>query len=312
MKAILSLLLSSFFLLSCGGGGSSSPSEPDAPDFRITNVGRSPLALTSPSFACEDFIRSLDELQSLHIAFLYHTFGNDLTCLNRLLGDSRLESLVMHLVNEPGHRNRRLGSYEFLANISSPQEYDRLIRSQSPSLKQDFIAYSQGAIAIANSIPDSTQCIISPGLESNLSNEASRILIQWTREIFPSHCRVMWNPLREREVISVGMVDADLVEAHGRNPLVSAPCTVNTDGTDISFPERPTFAQSGWYISSGEDLQNYILRYSAQCEIVFLWVFEDNCIRQGSFVDPRQRDCSIGQRSGINHLLADEIVRITK
>lgn len=309
---ILFFLLSIFVLVSCGGGGSFSP-DPQDPQFRITNVGRSPLALTAPAFPCDDFLRSLDQLPTLHIAFLFHTFGNDLSCLDRILQDPRLESIVMHLINEPGHRNRRLGSYEFLSQVSTPDAYDRMLRNESSVLKQRFEEYVQPAIRIAERIPPNTQCIVSPGLESNVSDEASRVLIRWTRELFPSHCRMLWNPLREKDVISVGMVDADLVEAHGRNPLVSAPCTVNTDGTDISFPnERPTFASPPYTITAGEDLQNYILRYSAQCEIVFLWVFEDNCIQDGPFVDPRQRDCSIGAQTGINHLLTREMIRIMK
>lgn len=306
-------MLCIMFFVACGGGSSSSDDSNDS-NFRLTNVGRAPFAIMSPSFECDNFIDSVKELPVIHIAFLYHTFGTDSKCINQLFQDTRLKTVVMHLINEPGHRNKRLGSYEFLHSVSSPTEFDRLLKSRNENLKQKFKNYIQPALNIVNNIPKQADCIISPGLESNVSDEASRVLIQWTREFFPSYCRVLWNPLRETQTISVNMVNSDLVEAHGRNPLVQAPCLINTDGTDISFPAqgRKSIFGVGWYIDAGTDLQNYINRHTSSCEIVFLWTVEDNCIRSGNFIDPRQRKCSIAKETNINNLLSQEILRIIK
>jgi hypothetical protein len=301
------------FLFACGGGGSSSDGSFDT-DYKFTNVGRAPFAIMSPSFECDDFIESIKELPTIHLAFLFNTFGNNSQCIDRIFQDKRLQTVVMHLINEPGHRNKRLGSYEFLSTVSSPAEFDRLLKKQDQNLKNRFINYIQPALNIVSKIPKQADCIISPGLESNISDEASRILVSWTRELFPSYCRMLWNPLREKQTISVNMVGADLVEAHGRNPLVSAPCLINTDGTDISFPNdaRPSNFGPGWFITAGSDLENYINNFTNKCEIVFLWTAEDNCIRSGAFVDPRQRRCSIAKETRINHLLSKEILRIIK
>jgi hypothetical protein len=304
---LISFLL---FFISCGGSGSSNSIVEE--DFKILNVGRSPLALTAETFECDDFIFSIEDLPTLHIAFLFNTFGNNFECLARLLADKRMRSLVVHLINEPGHRNNRLGAYEFLSSISSPEEYDRLLRTQNQQLKNKYIQYVQPMIELTNRLPSSVACIISPGLESNLRDTASRILIEWTRELFPEKCQILWNPLRETEIVSASQVGANLVEAHGKEPLVAGACTINTDGTDIEFIGRPNISPSGKNIQSGSELENYILRWSSVCEIVFLWVVEDNCLRPGSFIDPRKRNCSVAIETNINHLLSDEILRIIK
>ena len=65
---------------------------PDGVEY-ITDVGRAPFGLTSPKFMCRDFLRSLDNLDTIHIAFLYNTFGNNFDCLKTILQDPRLHVL---------------------------------------------------------------------------------------------------------------------------------------------------------------------------------------------------------------------------
>jgi hypothetical protein len=256
----------------------------------IGNVGRAPFSLTSPTFNCRAFLNSVKTLPVLHIAVLYNTFGNDFKCWDRLVKDKRLQTIELNLINEPGHRNKRLGNYEFLHNLGSPANYDKLLRNNNPKLKAKFVKYVSLAKRKINELPPNVQCLINPGLESNVSDAAGKVLIDWTKEQFPN-CRTVWNPLNGFNEAARRRTGADLVEGHGILPPLQRPCLVNLDGADIDFPTRPTYMPKGSFIESGRPLMNYISTYANKCEIVFLWVVEDNCNFKSSFIDPRKRNC---------------------
>lgn len=303
-------------MVSCGPGadGNSSNSDsdstisqPDAVNSQgeplIGNVGRAPFSLTSPSFNCSEFIKSIANLPVIHLAVLYNTFGNDFSCWDQIAEDNRLQTIELNLINEPGHRNGRLGDYEFLYGLGSPSDYDRLLRNDDQKLKSKFVNYVALAKKKVEELPDHVQCLINPGLESNVSAEAGKTLIAWTKEQFPT-CRTVWNPLNGTNETGRIITGADLVEAHGGLPNVSAPCLVNLDGTDIDFPERPTYMQKGNFVASGAPLMNYIATYANKCEVVFLWTVEDNCNMTSEFVDPRERNCMAAGEAF--HLVARE------
>ena len=107
----------------------------------LTNIGYAPFNLTAPKFNCDGFIESLKPLTEIHIAFLYNTFGNDFSCLNRLLADQRLKTLEVNLINEPGHRNNRLGTYEFLYGVGSVNTWNTKLKNRDARLRQKYIDY---------------------------------------------------------------------------------------------------------------------------------------------------------------------------
>lgn len=258
----------------------------------ISNVGRAPFALAASNFQCSAFLKSIRKLPVWHIAFLYNTFGTNYRCYKKLIRQSkgRLATVEVNLINEPGHRNRRLGSYEFLHGISSPKAYEKLLISENAKLRQKFAKYVKPLKAQLALLPPNTQCLINPGLESNVSEKAGRVLIQWTREEFPN-CRTVWNPLDASFRKQGSMAGADLLEGHGVTPPLEKACIFNLDGTDISFPSRKSRLPEGGYVEAGNSLQQVIATYAQKCEIVFLWTVEDNCNYDTRFVDPRRRDC---------------------
>lgn len=275
----------------------------------IGNVGLAPFSLTSPTFNCREFKKSIRKLPVLHLAVLYNTFGNDFSCWDQITKDSRLQTLELNLINEPGHRNGRLGKYEFLFGLGSPTNYDRLLRSKDSRLKSRFVEYVQLAKSKIDELPKNVQCLINPGLESNVSGEAGKVLIEWTKEQFPN-CRTVWNPLKGYSQTARRRTKADLVEGHGPLPTIDAPCLVNMDGTDIDFPERKSYMPKGNFIASGRPLMNYISTYANKCEIVFLWTVEDNCNFTSNFVDPRKRNCKAAGK--VFGLVAREAERAMK
>jgi hypothetical protein len=275
---------------------------------KIGNVGRGVFSLMSPSFNCNEFMKSVRRLPVLHIAALYNTFGNDFRCWDRLAQDPRLQTVELNLINEPGHRNGRLGKYEFLHGIESPAEYDRLLRSRNPRLKARFVKYVQLAKRKVESLPANVQCLINPGLESNVSSQAGAVLMEWTKEQFPS-CRTVWNPLSATKRKTSVIKGADLVEGHGPYPPLTTSCVANLDGTDISFPERPSTLKDD-SIESGRPLMQYVASYASRCEVVFLWTVEDNCNFTTKFIDPRARNCRGAGK--VFHLVGREVEKAMK
>lgn len=253
----------------------------------ISNVGRAPFAFFSPNFPCEAFLHSVRRLPVLHVATLYNSFGHDYRCFRKLKSDPRLQTFQLNLVNSPGQRNRRLGPYEFLAVYSSPAVFERLLLERDRGLKDRFTQYVKRAQVLIASLPPHVQCLINPDLEGNISDKAASVLVSWTRDLFFPRCRVIHNPLRA-STQKVGRAGADLVEGHGKVIPVSAPCIVNTDGVDISFPERPSIFGKEYFIESGHPIQQWIATYT-HCELVYLWIGEDNLIASSAFKDPRKR-----------------------
>lgn len=265
----------------------------------LTNVGYAPFNLTANNFNCDGFIESLQPLKEWHISILYHTFGNNFQCLERLMSNSRLKTLQIHLINEPGHRNRRLGPYEFLYSISSPSEYDRLLKRHDQKLKQRFVKYVVPLQnMLENNLQPHTELLISPGLESNISAAGAKTLVSWTRPLFPN-ARIVWNPHRA-SLSTRKFVKADLIEAHGQFPPLKAPCIYNMDGTDVKYRNRPALGEDSGvknYFHSGTPLFQQMEKYANRCEIAFVWTQEGNGLRydQG-FRDPRKRNHNISTK----------------
>lgn len=277
---------------------------------QLRNIGRATFNITSPKFDCKSFRKSVRRFKELHLAFVYNTFGNDTRCLAKLMKDKRLKTLEVHLINEPGQRNGRSGSYEFLYNMGV-SEYNHLWRSNNSKLIKRFKNYVVSLQDLfSRNLSPSTQCLISPGLESNVDDVAAKNMIVSTRSAFPN-CRVVWNPLKW----SGQMNGADLIEQHGTVPKFkkNTPCITNLDGADIDFPERPSdhVKLKLEYLVAGAGLQQYIEQYANMCEVVFLWTVEDNCGGSGqSWMDPRKRSCR--PKVNVNPLIAKEILYANK
>ena len=267
----------------------------------LTNIGYAPFNLTANNFNCDGFFESTKSLKELHIAFLYNTFGNDFSCLERLLQDDRLKTLEINLINEPGHRNNRLGKYEFLYGVGSVRKFDSLMRNRDPNLRKKFLQYVTPLKEfILPRLRPQTSLLINPGLESNLSDVGGRVLVQWSRDEFPDS-RIVWNPLRASNKRRKN-TRADFIEGHGLFPKISSPCVYNLDGTDVAYPHRPALGQLSYqegqnknWIQSGPPLRQLLEQYANACEVVFLWTAESNGLdyKAGGFVDPRRRKNNI-------------------
>jgi hypothetical protein len=303
----------------------------------LPNIGVAPFAIAHPGFRCREFLSSIQGITPIQIAFLYNTFGKEselksdsydrrYDCLKKTLNQNIVEYLDIHLMNNPGLRNNRLENHEFLWRFKSLKDFDSAVKSRNNvQLKRDFIKYTANLRKfLAKHLPAHTQCRISPVLESNLSWQSGKILVNWTRELFPN-CRVIWNPLGGNS-INRRRTGADYIEDHGLFPLVKAPCIVNTDGLDIGFPERKSFWEKEYrrlralgvpnvsknWINSGRPLQQYFEEFANRCETAYFWVDEYNCLdpdRKG-FIGPTKRQCS--KYRSIHSKIRQELIRIRR
>lgn len=281
-------------------------------DFPLPALGRAPYAITASDFECSNFIKSMTPLAEWHISYLYHTFGNDNACLKRVLNRPELKTLQVHLINEVCLKHGRCGSYEFVSSMRNKRQYNRLWKKNSPRLVsklRQFVKPLQKFLK--KNLREDVTCLISPGLESGLSNEAAVNLIAAARPLFPE-CQIVWNPLRRARQLN----GANYSENHGKRARPTTPCIVNTDGTDINFRSRKSVEKRNFesgvngsktWLEAGEQVKGYIEKYS-YCDYIFLWVREDNCLPERSFRDPRARDCSGAKLT--NSLTVNEIVKV--
>lgn len=251
-------------------------------------VGRAPYAIQQSNHNCDllyDRVKNME--RNFHYSWLYHTFdnvsgdGSHLECVYRLNGLPQTDLVEIHLINEVCQRNNRCGNYEFLYGISV-NDYKNKLKWRDRNLLAKLDAYMKTASErILPTLRNETRCLISPGLESNLDNDAARVLIEYTRKHFEPRCEIVWNPLHGTPI------EGTIFELHGINPQLQAPCVVNLDGKDIDLEVRRSRYSNGSIHE--RDLEGWIRKYQ-HCEAVFLWLGEDNCVKSpGSFVDPRDR-----------------------
>ena len=278
-------------------------------DTKRQKIGRAPYAITAPQFECNSFLQSMQSIDEWHISVLFNTFGTDYSCLKKVLKNPKLKTLQVHLINENCIKHGRCGSYEFASFAKNKRHYNRLWKKKSQKMQKKLTRYVKPLQKfLKQNLSQDVECLISPGLESQLSNPAATQLIAATRPLFPQ-CKMVWNPLRRAR----NLLNADYVENHGKRKRPISPCIMNTDGTDINFPTRKSvekinFEQgtngSKTWLDAGSRLASYVDKFS-YCEYMFLWVREDNCLPDRSFRDPRRRDCRDARKT--NSLVAQEL-----
>jgi len=278
------------------------------PRLGLLNVGHAVYGLTSDSFDCDNFFRSMKKIPEWHISFLYNTFGNNFECLKRIMNNPHTRTIQVHLINEASHRAGKNQWYEFTYSYSL-QEYNRLWEQNDPKLLKKFSKYVQPLQQLFDEYIINKpwiQCIIGPGLESNVYQTAAENQVDAARIEFP-YCKISWNGMK-----SIAW-NADLIEKHSANPNISPPCIVDLDGEDIDFPERRSEALNDgneWTNAVNvNNLKKYIETLANRCDLYYLWAWESNCSTSGATRDPNQRNrnCSDPQVNLVLKLIADEI-----
>lgn len=247
------------------------------PAIALPSPGLSYYAMMHKGWDCESSLLALSKEEAPAISILWGTFGEEGGCLKRFLSDPRPKTLEVHLVNEVCQRNSRCGPYEFLRGMSV-SDYEKKLLARDEKLLRRFRDLS-GSVADflhKNTAGGPLTCYISPGLESNISRKAARVLFEIVGAHFPQ-CKKVWNPLNSSPYAKP--FDGHVFEQHGNKPRVSPPCIVNLDGIDVG----------------SVDPERYINKYK-QCDLVFLWGFGFNGNKEGGqWQDPREREFPKGE-----------------
>lgn len=248
-----------------------------------TSGGIAAYAGTSRLFPCARVSEMLADKPVRRVSILWHTFGRSFKCLNRWAGDAGLLTLESHLINEVCVRNHRCGDYEILAGLT-PAKYEARLKAKDQKLINKIRTKVRKLGNWYNAHP-AVRCLISPGLESNLSRAGFKVLRDSLTDIFPPWCRWVWNPVN-RTATGPGPIEGTIYELHGEKPdLPASNCIANLDGVDIETPSRKALMTP--FIPYNR-ARPFLERFSG-CEAAFLWTAEMNGIKKGPFTDPRSR-----------------------
>jgi len=254
--------------------------------------GRAPYAIQNTNYNCDAFINSLttSKPKEIRYAWLYHTFnnhpsGDGLDCVRKINALPNTSIMQVHLINEVCQRNRNCGDYELLHGIGLKEFREGLKKRDQAIIAKVDNYIKKSAEEILSTLKENTTCLVSPSLESNLDQQAAKVLIEITKKHFGERCKIVWNPVGNNKY-GIKPIEGTIHELHGAHPKLKAPCVADLDGVDINLPERKSFHRLGAIsISSAKKfLKNY-----SHCEASFLWIAEDNCIGPGGFKDPRSR-----------------------
>lgn len=249
-----------------------------------TKIGIAAYGIQSPQFKCNEFFHSLSNLKAYNLSFLWGTFGTDNHCLGSHWADHRLRSIQVHLMNEVCVRNSNCGPYEPLTGLSVSR-VNELAIAQEGWFKERIMSWARPASDYINNnltLRPDVECNISPGLESNTSSNAMRVIISWLKPLFPG-CTFTYNHVNNSYE---GVVGADYNETHNPHSVPQAPCYFNNDGYSIVFPEW------GSEYSRNIDAETIpaIHGQFQSCDVIYFWHHSYNGINPSrGFVDPRQR-----------------------
>lgn len=274
-------------------GCKSDPSDPEIAS-PPRAIGLSTFALQSPSFDCDGFLKLTEQHQQINLSVLAGTFGDETTCLERIAKTGKLNLVQVHLVNETCQRPGGV-CYEPVEVFQGlPILYEQLI-TLGPDFPDSGWLYQRIELLVLDTVMmlDALQvdnCLISPGLESNLSHFAMDLLMIFVRQVSRNRCALVFNPVDD-----IGPnFEADLYEHHrGSLPTSSAvpiPRVCSNDGTHIrhsnsfteGYPRNMSIEEAARFVERSED-----------CEVTFLWAADiSNCIIDDDNLEfPTFRNC---------------------
>lgn len=194
------------------------------------------------------------------------TSGTSLRNLKLLLNSGRVSSWRTHLLNGPGLRNNRLGSYEPHHGYNA-RSFNSLWERGGGRLKSHLAKRARAYCSLFQPYPD-VELNLSPTLEHNLTSKAFKRQAAVIKKNCP-RAVVVDNP-----VAGVASTKGFKIERHGAKVRgLKAPCNVSLDGESLFEVNIKKWRES-----------------NPSCTHL-IWDYPMNCNRTGdSFpADPRRR-----------------------
>lgn len=226
------------------------------------------LGICQKSWPCDKSLDAFKGQSVIRTGWLELTFGAQCPCAEKLLNDPRRKEIRVHLSNGPCLRNKRCGAYEVFYGETIASA-NRKVKAGDKKLIAKFMAVARRFKARLSRSAGELTCYVSPMLESDLDEDARRILHDITRRVLPS-CTLVDNPHRRP------CLPNTVCESHGATPRVKRPCIADMDGAPAESEDERKF-----------------LRVTKQCDLSFVWGLGLNCntALSQTFIDPRKRNC---------------------
>lgn len=177
-------LIALLVLMGCGGNFSSPPSRTGVPR------GLSAFPLTSSNFVkvLPNFLIAQKSSTNYATAFLWRSFGTDSSSLETLLKETPGAVVEIHMSNEAGRRNVRLGEGDLLSHMGV-NEFNHALENHTHDV--DLRIWVAEITRLTFTLP-SASWILSLGLESNYTEVAAMNLLHLVAEEWPYE--VVYNP----------------------------------------------------------------------------------------------------------------------
>lgn len=230
-------------------------------------IDLSPYAIMNDTFDCERFF-SETESKPFAISFLWGSFGDNTTCLEKVFKEKKLKLFEIHSMNHWCLRDGVCDKDRELYD-GTPFRFEQLLINREGWLMQRIIKRLEEIRRFLDANPTDAQCFISSGLETQLPAMVNDRIINAITAILPQ-CKTVYNPIFQTSEKGL----ADYIEIHGETSPMEAPCIANTDG--IEFDEID---------------QEIFFEFNKHCDAQFRWNKRDNCIKGEFFIPPHLREC---------------------
>lgn len=254
---------------------------------RSQDLGVAYFAMQSPKFPCKEAMTVFDDGLPLSTAVLWGTFGTETACLDTFLRlhPSQPRVLEIHFSNEACRRNNRCAGTDYLPQLSVVK-YNEVLESKDTATIDSIRERVKQIRGFVKAYENArTEFILSTGLEDNFTEAAFVEILAAVRSEWPH--RIVRSPVGTLKRPS--FTGADYIEQHGSRPRFpkKARCLANLDGTDLSFPHRPSDQKNRieW-----NTFNEYVNEFGPRCRLTFAWAAPWQGIFGANFVQPADRN----------------------
>ena len=148
-------------------------------------LGQAYYAIQNKTFPCERSLKVYDDVKKPALMFLYGTFGDDLSCVEKFIKMNKKDKQVyIHFSNECCRRNKTCKKGELLKNVSVNDLNKRLEKKDKNTLKKYENRMDEILLFIDKMQKENpnTSWYISTGLEDNYTLRAKKVVYNKLRE----------------------------------------------------------------------------------------------------------------------------------
>ena len=166
-------------------------------------IGQAFYAIENKTFPCEKSLQVFEGVKNPALMFLWGTFGDDLSCVEKFLKMNKKEKKVyIHFSNECCRRNGTCKKGELMKNVGVKELNSRLEKKDKDTLEKYKKRMEEILLFIDEMQKENpnTTWYISTGLEDNYTSKASKVVFDYLRKLkksskYASNIIIYVNPL---------------------------------------------------------------------------------------------------------------------